>query len=61
MIVETLDKSFVKFIEIYDMTGKILYSNTLESNTFDFSFFKQGTYSIKLDKDYTKTFKIIKN
>lgn len=59
--IETLDRSFVNFITISDVTGKTLYSNTLENNLIDISFLKRGIYIVKLDNDTTKTFKIIKN
>lgn len=60
LTVETLDKSFVKSIEISEMTGKIIYSSNLENNTIDLSFLDRGFYSIKLDNDNTKTYKVIK-
>ncbi len=61
LTIETLDKSLIKYISISDMSGKLMYSNELENNTLDLSFLKQGTYTVKLDNDNSKTFKIIKN
>ncbi len=59
--IETLDKSEIKFIEVSDMNGKAIYSNRLENNSVDLSFLKQGFYTLKLDNDNAKTFKIIKD
>lgn len=58
---ETLDKSEIKFLTISDMNGKLIYSNKLENNTVDLWFLKQGVYTLLLDNDKAKTFKIIKN
>ncbi len=59
--IETLDNTVIKFITIFDMNGKLLYSDKLESNMINLSFLKQGFYTLKLDNDNAKTFKIIKN
>ena len=61
LTIETGDKSKIKFITISDMNGKIIFSNTIENNTIDLSFLKQEVYTLILDNDITKTFKIIKN
>lgn len=58
--IETLDKSEIKVISISDMSGKVIYSGIVENNAIDASFLKQGTYTLKLNNDSSKTFKIIK-
>lgn len=60
--IDVLDKSEIKTISVSDMSGRLVFSYTLEKNySVDLSFLKQGTYIIKLDNDNSKTFKIIKN
>jgi hypothetical protein len=61
LTIETLDKSEVKFITVSDMNGKLIYSNKLENSRVDLSFLKQGFYTIILDNNKIKTYKIIKN
>lgn len=59
--VVTADKSLLKTIDVIGMDGRIVYSSKLSNNSADLSFLKQGAYTVKFDKDNSKTFKIIKN
>lgn len=58
--IEKLDNSEIKFISVFDMFGRKVYSDTIEDNRIDLSHLSSGIYIVKLDDENYKDFKIIK-